>query len=60
MTVDSTTVAAQADRQATVACQFCSTLNRVHLSRVDQKPKCGECTLLDVCPTGKKNVGATN
>ena len=43
MTDDSATVAAQADRKATVACQFCSTLNRVDLSRAEQKPKCGSC-----------------
>ena len=29
--------------QATVACQFCSTLNRVSLDRVAQGPKCGSC-----------------
>jgi thioredoxin 2 len=28
---------------ATVACQFCSTLNRVSLDRVAQGPKCGSC-----------------
>lgn len=27
----------------TVACQFCSTLNRVSLDRVAQGPKCGSC-----------------
>lgn len=27
----------------TVTCQFCLTLNRVELSRVEQRPKCGEC-----------------
>ena len=27
----------------TVACQFCSTLNRVALDRVAQGPKCGSC-----------------
>ncbi len=43
MTVDSTTGAPQAERQATVACQFCATLNRVNLSRVDHHPKCGQC-----------------
>ncbi len=26
-----------------VACQFCSTLNRVALDRVAQGPKCGSC-----------------
>lgn len=28
---------------ATVACQFCSTLNRVALDRLAQGPKCGSC-----------------
>lgn len=40
---DSTTAAAKAERVATVACQFCSTLNRVTLDRVSQGPKCGSC-----------------
>lgn len=43
MTVDSTAAASQSERNATVACQFCSTLNRVDLSRVDHHPKCGQC-----------------
>ena len=30
-------------RKATVACPFCGTLNRVDLSRLDHKPKCGKC-----------------
>jgi thioredoxin 2 len=30
-------------RVVTVACQFCSTLNRVTLERVAQGPKCGSC-----------------
>jgi len=30
-------------RQATVACPFCSTLNRVDLTKVDKGPKCGNC-----------------
>lgn len=30
-------------RTATVACVFCDTLNRVDLSRIDDRPKCGEC-----------------
>ncbi|HTH64174.1 MAG TPA: thioredoxin TrxC [Gemmatimonadales bacterium] len=42
MTTDPTT-AAKAARSATVACQFCSTLNRVSLDRVAQGPKCGSC-----------------
>ncbi len=40
MTTESQTEAA---RTATVACQFCSTLNRVDVTRIDQKPKCGSC-----------------
>jgi thioredoxin 2 len=30
-------------RRATVRCPFCTTLNRVDLSRIDQHPKCAEC-----------------
>src|SRR6266700_3194722 len=30
-------------RQATVACPFCQTLNRVDLTRLEQHPKCGNC-----------------
>jgi len=30
-------------RTATVACPFCETLNRVDLSRLEQRPKCGKC-----------------
>lgn len=29
--------------KATVACLFCSTLNRVNLARVGDHPKCGSC-----------------
>jgi thioredoxin 2 len=29
--------------KATVACPFCTTLNRVDLGKVDQGPKCGNC-----------------
>jgi len=29
--------------RATVPCPFCGTLNRVDLSRLDHKPKCGKC-----------------
>jgi len=29
--------------KATVACSFCSRLNRVDLGRVDDRPKCGAC-----------------
>jgi thioredoxin 2 len=40
MSHDSATAAPKA---ATVACQFCSTLNRVALERLGQGPKCGSC-----------------
>ena len=30
-------------RQATIACPFCQTLNRVDLTRLEQHPKCGNC-----------------
>lgn len=30
-------------RSATVRCPFCSTLNRVDLSRIGQQPKCANC-----------------
>lgn len=43
MSTDSTTATPKAERVATVACQFCSTLNRVALERVGQGPKCGSC-----------------
>jgi thioredoxin 2 len=43
MVADPTTAAPKAERVATVACQFCSTLNRVALDRVAQGPKCGAC-----------------
>lgn len=43
MTVDAPTRASRTERKATVACQFCSTLNRVDLARVDHHPKCGQC-----------------
>ena len=29
--------------KATVACQSCSTLNRVDLARIGNRPKCGSC-----------------
>jgi thioredoxin 2 len=29
--------------KATVACPFCSTLNRIDLSRIGDHPKCGSC-----------------
>jgi thioredoxin 2 len=31
------------NRIATVACPFCSTLNRVDMTRVADKPQCGKC-----------------
>ena len=34
---------AQGSRKATVACPFCSTLNRVDLARLGDRPKCGSC-----------------
>lgn len=40
MSPDATTATPKA---ATVACQFCSTLNRVTLDRLGQGPKCGSC-----------------
>ena len=33
----------QTGKKATVACPFCATLNRVDLTRIDDRPKCGEC-----------------
>lgn len=33
----------ESERTATVACPFCSTLNRVDLARLDARPKCGSC-----------------
>ena len=43
MSDEPVTTATQKGRNATVACQFCGTLNRVKLSRIDQRPKCGSC-----------------
>jgi len=43
MTTDPTTNAPKAAHGATVACQFCSTLNRVQVDRAAQGPKCGSC-----------------
>ncbi|HEU5262839.1 MAG TPA: thioredoxin [Gemmatimonadales bacterium] len=34
---------AAVSRHATVACPFCATLNRVDLSRLADRPRCGEC-----------------
>lgn len=36
-------VAMPETRTATVACPFCQTLNRIELSRLEQRPKCGNC-----------------
>jgi thioredoxin 2 len=30
--------------RATVACPFCGTLNRVDLSRIEDRPRCGSCS----------------
>ncbi len=30
-------------RRATVSCPFCSTLNRVDLARLEDRPRCGSC-----------------
>ena len=32
-----------ASRHATISCPFCSTLNRVDLGRLSDRPRCGEC-----------------
>lgn len=31
-------------KKATVACPFCGKLNRVRMDRVQDRPKCGECS----------------
>ena len=41
--IESPTGAPQTERVATIACQFCATLNRVAVERVAQGPKCGSC-----------------
>lgn len=33
-----------ASKKATVACPFCGKLNRVDMKRVQDRPKCGECS----------------
>jgi len=33
----------EVSKRATVACPFCSTLNRVDLARIADRPKCGSC-----------------
>lgn len=43
MNPDPTVGTANAGATATVACQFCSTLNRVVMDRAAQGPKCGSC-----------------
>jgi thioredoxin 2 len=43
MNADTAAQSAKPGGKATVACQFCSTLNRVSLDRVAQGPKCGSC-----------------
>ena len=30
-------------RKVTVGCQFCTTLNRVDIGRLDEAPRCGRC-----------------
>ncbi|HUG41185.1 MAG TPA: thioredoxin [Longimicrobiales bacterium] len=37
------TETSRAAREATVACPFCLTLNRVDMRRAADRPKCGEC-----------------
>lgn len=34
----------QGGSKATIRCPFCLTLNRVEMSRVSDRPKCGECS----------------
>ena len=43
MISETTAQTAYPGAKATVACQFCATLNRVALDRVAQGPKCGSC-----------------
>jgi thioredoxin 2 len=43
MITNTPTDAPTTERVLAVACQFCSTLNRVALDRVSQGPKCGSC-----------------
>jgi thioredoxin 2 len=33
----------EVSKRATVACPFCATLNRVDLTRIADRPKCGSC-----------------
>jgi thioredoxin 2 len=35
--------ATEVGKQATVACPFCATLNRVNLGRLADRPRCGHC-----------------
>jgi thioredoxin 2 len=41
--IEETKQQAQGKPTATVRCPFCEKLNRVDLSRVQDRPKCGEC-----------------
>ena len=43
MSPDTDSPATSPAATATVPCPFCATLNRVDLSRVDERPKCGQC-----------------
>lgn len=43
MITDPATAKDKAGLVATVACQFCSTLNRVAVKRMEQGPKCASC-----------------
>jgi thioredoxin 2 len=43
MNTETASQSARSGDKATVACQFCSTLNRVSMDRVAQGPKCGSC-----------------
>ena len=44
MSAPSPSTTTMADKKtATVACPFCATLNRVDLTRLEQRPKCGKC-----------------
>ena len=43
MSPDTDAPATATPGSATVPCPFCATLNRVDLSRLDDRPKCGQC-----------------
>ena len=36
-------ISANGERRATLRCAFCSKLNRVHMDRAADRPKCGGC-----------------